>query len=238
MIRLQKFLANAGVASRRKAETLITAGRVAVNGKVVTELGTKVDAATDSIKLDGKTVLSAAPTWIALNKPRGYVSTRHDPHSRPTIYDLLPASLHSLFYVGRLDVDSEGLILLTNVGDVAHMLLHPSFQVSRVYDVIVNGEVLPETVQRLLNGVELEDGLARAESVHLLTPRNPGESRLRMVLREGRKREVRRMMAAVGHKVKRLRRVSYGPVKLGALESGKWRNLTAEETRALPKKGD
>lgn len=233
-VRLQKFLANAGVSSRRKAEELITAGRVRVNGQVVTELGTKVDPGVDKVMVDGRQIESAAPVWIALNKPRGYVSTRSDPQHRPTIYDLLPKNLQSLFYVGRLDVDSEGLILLTNVGDVAHRLLHPSYQVARVYDVLVNGTVGPDTVQRLLHGVELEDGVARAESVKVLAARTPGQSRVRLVLKEGRKREVRRVMQAVGHHVWRLRRVSYGPVKLDKLPPGKWRRLTEAELRALP----
>ncbi len=233
-VRLQKFLANAGVASRRKAEELIEAGRVSVNGTVVQELGTKVDPATDRVLVDGRRIESAGPVWIALHKPRGYVSTRDDPQGRPTIYDLLPQELHTLFYVGRLDVDSEGLILLTNVGDAAHRLLHPSFQVPRVYEVAVNGEVTAAAVQQLLQGVPLEDGTARAESVQLLAARKAGETRLRVLLREGRKREVRRMMGALGHNVRRLKRVSYGPVQLGQLATGKWRPLTQEELRKLP----
>jgi 23S rRNA pseudouridine2605 synthase len=233
-VRLQKFLANAGVSSRRKAEELIEAGRVQVNGNVVTELGTKVDPETDRIVVDGKTIQSAAPVWIALHKPRGYVSTRDDPQGRPTIYDLLPDLLHGLFYVGRLDADSEGLMLLTNVGDAAHKLLHPSFQIARVYDVLVAGKVTEETGRKLMAGVQLDDGIARAESVRLLASRTEGQSRLRLVLREGRKREVRRMMTAVGHSVRRLRRISYGPIKLGELAPGKWRRLTEEELRLLP----
>ena len=234
MIRLQKFLANAGVSSRRKAEELIVAGRVQVNGSVVTELGTKVEPGSDVVVVDGKRIESAEPVWIAFHKPRGYVSTRDDPQGRPTIYDLLPASLHSLFYVGRLDADSEGLMLLTNAGDAAHQLLHPSFQIARVYDAVVSGDATQETVNRLLRGVELDDGPARAESARLLPAHKAGESRLRLTLREGRKREVRRMMSAVGHNVRRLRRISYGPVKLETLPVGKWRKLTEAELRLLP----
>jgi 23S rRNA pseudouridine2605 synthase len=233
MIRLQKFLASAGVASRRKAEELITAGRVSVNGVVIRELGTKVDPASDTVTVDGKAVKSAEQVWIALNKPRGYVSTRDDPQGRPTIYELLPESLHTLFYVGRLDYDSEGLMLLTNAGDAAHKLLHPSFEVSRVYDVLVRGEVEKKTIDHLLRGVELEDGVARALSVELLKSTKPNESRLRLVLKEGKKREIRRMMRALGHEVRRLRRISYGPVKLGNLEPGKWRKLSDAELRSL-----
>ena len=228
MIRLQKFLANAGVASRRKAEELIAAGRVVVNGQVVTELGVKVDPDSDQVAVDGRRIESAELTWIMLHKPRGYVCTRDDPQGRPTIYDLLPESLHSLFYVGRLDVDSEGLLLLTNAGDAAHRLLHPSFRVPRVYDVLVNGAVSEETVHRLQTGVELDDGPARAESVKIL-----GDSRLRLMLREGRKREVRRMLQKIGHKVQRLKRISYGPVELGKLPEGKWRQLSNAEVAKL-----
>lgn len=234
MIRLQKFLANAGVSSRRKAEEIIEAGRVRVNGRVVTELGTKVDPAVDSIEVDGRRIAGAVTQWIAFYKPRRVMSTRHDPKGRTTIYDLLPAGLHSLFYVGRLDYDSEGLMLLTNAGDQAHRLLHPSFEVPRVYDVLVDGAVSDATLQRLRAGVELEDGVARAQSAAVLPEKKPGFSRVRLMLREGRKREVRRMMSAVGHEVRRLRRVSYGPIKLGRLKPGEWRELSAQEIAALP----
>lgn len=233
MIRLQKFLASAGVASRRKAEDLITAGRVSVNGVVVKELGTKVDPDADVVLLDGRRIESAAQVWIKLHKPRRYMSTRNDPEGRPTIYELLPPSLHSLFYVGRLDYDSEGLMLMTNAGDEAHKLLHPSFEVERVYDAIVKGVVNRETVQRLLRGVELEDGLARAESVRLLPSNREDESKVRIALHEGRNREVRRIMSAVGHDVRRLKRISYGPIILGDVAPGKWRRLTDDELLAL-----
>jgi len=236
-VRLQKFLANAGVASRRKSEELITAGRVRVNGTIIKELGTKVDPLADKVLVDGRIVENAQPVWIALNKPRGYVSTREDPQGRPTIYDLLPDTLRTLFYVGRLDIDSEGLILLTNAGDAAHQLLHPSFEVSRVYEVLVDGEVKPGTVRKLLDGVELEDGVARAEAVNVAFARAAGQSVVQLTLREGRKREVRRMMGAVGHSVRRLVRTSYGPVTLEGLEMGKWRELTEAELRAIPTGG-
>lgn len=233
MIRLQKFLANAGIASRRKAEALISAGRVCVNGRIATEPGTKVDPSTDTVQVDGKPIENAAPKWIALNKPRGYVSTRDDPQGRRTIYDLLPRELHSLFYVGRLDYESEGLMLLTNAGDAAHKLLHPSFQVPRVYDVIVRGNVEDATLALLTRGVPLEDGIAKAASARRLPPRRAGESRIRLELREGKKREVRRMMRAAGHEVRRLKRISYGPIELGGLEAGKWRELTDAELALL-----
>ena len=232
-MRLSKFLANSGVASRRKAEELIEAGRVAVNGKVVTEQGTKVDPATDVVTVDRKRIESTEKMWIALHKPRSYMCTRADPQGRKTIYDLLPKELQSLFYVGRLEYDSEGLLLLTNDGDAAHRLLHPSFEVARVYDAIVDGAVTSEVVKKLSSGVELADGIARAESVSVQPGRNEKESRVRLALREGRKREVRRMMSAVGHEVRRLRRVSYGPIKLGRLAAGEWRELTEAELKSL-----
>ena len=233
--RLQKFLANAGVSSRRKAEDLITGGRVKVNGRVVTELGTKIDDTKDVVVVNGKQIKSAETIWIVLHKPRGYVSTRKDPQGRPTVYELLPPALHGLFYVGRLDLDSEGLLLLTNDGDTANRLLHPRYEVERVYEVLVRGEIKPDKIELLLEGVELDDGVATAESVKVLgVARN--EMRLRLSLREGKKREVRRMLWAVGHKVLRLKRISYGPIKLGRLPEGKWRKLTDAELRLLPGK--
>lgn len=232
-MRLQKFLANAGVASRRKAEELITAGKVKVNGKVVTELGTKVDDAKDVVVVSGKEIKSAEPIWIALHKPAGYLSTRKDPEGRPTVYELLPEHLRTLFYVGRLDKDSEGLLLLTNDGDGANRMLHPRYEVERVYEILVRGEVKPDKIEMLLDGVELEDGIATAESVKVLGVKR-NEMRMRLSLREGRKREVRRMLWAVGHKVLQLKRLSYGPIQLGRLPEGKWRKLTEDELRSLP----
>jgi 23S rRNA pseudouridine2605 synthase len=228
VMRLQKFLAGAGVSSRRKAEDLISAGKVKVNGEVVTELGTKIDDAKDVITVSGKKIESAETIWIALHKPRGYLSTRKDPEGRPTVYDLLPPALHTLFYVGRLDLDSEGLLLMTNDGDTANRLLH--------YEVLIRGELKPDRIDRLLEGVELEDGIARAENVKVLgVTRN--EMRLRLALREGKKREVRRMLWAVGHKVLRLKRLSYGPIKLDRLPEGKWRKLSEDELRTLARGG-
>jgi 23S rRNA pseudouridine2605 synthase len=232
-IRLQKLLARAGVASRRGAEGLISAGRVRVNGNVVTVLGTTVDPANDDVRVDGRKVRIAEPVWIVVNKPTGYVTTRRDPQGRPTVYDLLPRGMGRLFHVGRLDAASEGLLLLTNDGDTAHRLLHPRYEVERVYEVEVDGIVSAAARERLLTGVMLEDGTARAHAVRRITPALRGRDRLRMTLREGRNREVRRMLEAVGHEVRRLRRVRYGPVQLAKLASGAWRPLTAAERDAL-----
>jgi 23S rRNA pseudouridine2605 synthase len=231
-VRLQRFLARAGVASRRRAEGLIVAGRVSVNGVVVMELGTRVDAEADRITVDGRPVRTAPTRWLLLNKPVGYVCTRHDPQGRRTIYDLLPAEAATLFTVGRLDADTEGLLLLTNDGDAANRLLHPRYGCRRLYEVEVRGQVEPSVLARLEHGVELEDGRARASEVRSLGTRAE-RTRLRLGIREGRKREVRRMLAAVGHPVLRLRRIEFGPVALGRLAAGAVRELQEDEIRAL-----
>jgi 23S rRNA pseudouridine2605 synthase len=227
-VRLQKFLSQAGVASRRASETLITSGRVSINGTVVTELGVRVQPARDVVHVDGRRIQPAREEWYALHKPRGYMTTRSDPDGRATLYDLLPERLHGLFYVGRLDYDSEGLVLLTNDGDTAHRLLHPSFGIEREYEVELDRTAEAELPAQLEAGVMLEDGAARAQNA-----RRTGAKRLVLTLREGRKREVRRMLTACGHDVRRLRRIRYGPIRLGDLESGAWRALESGELRAL-----
>jgi len=232
-VRLQKLLSRAGLASRRRAEEWIRAGRVRVNGECVTELGVRVDPETDRVEVDGRVVSLPAPAWIVLHKPPGYVTTRRDPRGRPTIYDLLPAAFRGLFHVGRLDADSEGLLLLTNEGDVANRLLHPRYGVDRVYEADVEGRVSAETERQLLRGIELEDGPARARAIERMRAATPGTTRLRITMRDGRKRIVRRMMAAAGHPVRRLKRLSHGPVRLGRLAPGAWRRLSAEEVAAL-----
>lgn len=237
--RLQKYLARSGVASRRGAEDLIRAGRVRVNGAVVREMGVKV-AAGDRVELDGEEVEPERRTWVLLHKPSGYVTTREDPQGRPTVYDLLPARFHPLFHVGRLDLDSEGLLLLTNEGEVANRLMHPSYQVDRVYIVDVVGVPGPETVRRLRMGIELDDGPARAHAVEVVTSQEArgghgaeDHARVRVTMREGRKREVRRLFDAVAHPVRRLVRVRLGPIDLGDLPAGEWRELRPDEVAAL-----
>ncbi|HEY8468577.1 MAG TPA: pseudouridine synthase [Longimicrobiales bacterium] len=232
-IRLQRLLSMAGLASRRQAEELIRAGRVRVNGERVTELGVRVDPAVDRVEVDGRLVEPARPVWIALHKPKGYVTTRRDPQGRPTIYDLLPPTFAGLFHVGRLDADSEGLLLLTNQGEVAHRLLHPRYGVDRVYEVEVAGRVTAATERRILEGIELEDGIARARALERVPGAPPGTTRLRVTMRDGRKRIVRRLLAAAGHPVRRLVRLSHGPVRLGRLRPGAWRRLTPAEVAAL-----
>jgi len=238
-VRLQKYLSRAGVASRRAAEEMIRAGRVRVNGEVVTEMGLKV-VASDRVEVDGLPVREEELVWLMLNKPMGYVSTREDPHGRPTVYHLIPDRYQGLFHVGRLDQDSEGLLLLTNDGDVAHRLMHPSREVDRVYRVDVVGVPTRTTLGRLLGDVELDDGPARVHGIDVIseTASGPGvgasaHARLRVVMREGRKREVRRIFDAVGHPVRRLIRERLGPIALGDLPAGTWRELAPDEVNAL-----
>ncbi len=235
-MRLQKFLSRAGVASRRAAERMIRDGRVRVNGEIVREMGVTVSA-EDTVVVDGREVTREPPVWVMLHKPAGYVTTRDDPRGRPTVYDLLPAEYESLFHVGRLDLDSEGLLLLTNEGGVANRLMHPRYEVDRVYRVEVEGTLSPEERRALLAGVELEDGPARAHGVEVVAgmPVDGGRpgTRVEIVMREGRKREVRRLMDAVGHPVRRLVRERLGPVSLGDLPEGEWRELREREVEAL-----
>lgn len=231
-IRIQKYLSQAGRASRREAERLMLAGRVAVNGEVVRELGSRVVPGRDVVTVDGERVDVAEERWIVLHKPAGVLTTRSDPHGGRTVYDLLPEELHGLSYVGRLDLEAEGLLLLTNDGDTAHGLQHPSGEVEREYWLEAAGTVSDEAVQALLAGVELDDGLARARRIHAVRP-GPVSSELVLVLTEGRKREVRRMLSEVGHPVLRLRRLRYGPVALGDLPRGEWRDLSPDEAEAL-----
>jgi 23S rRNA pseudouridine2605 synthase len=216
---------------------MIRDGRVRVNGEVVREMGVTVEP-EDVVVVDGREVERDPPMWVMLHKPAGYVTTRDDPRGRPTVYDLLPERHGVLFHVGRLDLESEGLLLLTNQGDVANRLMHPSHEVDRVYRVDVEGTLSREERRQLLAGIELEDGVARAHEVEAVaeTPAarggRPG-TRLKVVMREGRKREVRRLLAAVGHPVQRLVRERLGPVSLGDLPAGEWRELNAEEVAAL-----
>jgi pseudouridine synthase len=231
-IRLQKYLSQAGVASRREAERLMLDGRVTVDGETVRELGVRVVPGVHSVTVDGKEVGTARRRWIAFHKPPGVLTTRDDPHGGRTVYDVLPADLASLRYVGRLDRDAEGLLLFTNEGDLAHALQHPSREVERAYWLEVAGAVEPDAVKRLRLGVVLDDGPARARKVEVLEVGDV-TSRLTLVLTEGRKREVRRMLSAVGHPVLRLRRMRFGPIGLGSLERGAWRDLTAAEIEGL-----
>jgi 23S rRNA pseudouridine2605 synthase len=235
-VRLQKYLSRAGVASRREGETLIAEGRVSVDGVVVTEPGTKVVPGAQVVFVDGEPVGLRSLFWIAINKPAGYLTTRKDDRGRPTVYSLLVAGHEGLFHVGRLDRQTEGLLLFTNDGETAHRLMHPSYRIPRCYRVVVEGDAGPAEARRLEEGVALEDGVARAENVLVVPPRRRGRattSEIQLTLREGRKREVRRMMEVLDLPVKRIVRTSFGPVELGSMEPGRWRDLAAEEILAL-----
>ena len=234
-VRLQKALAQAGVASRRAGELLIDEGRVEVNGRVVTEQGTRVDPARDVIKVDGQRIPPVrAHVYLVANKPRGTVSTMDDPQGRPTLTDLLGrrAERSRLFHVGRLDVDTEGLILLTNDGEFAQRMAHPSHEVPKTYVAEVEGPLDHPTLRRLRNGVTLDDGPVTPDKVRLLE-RTSGKSLLQVTLHSGRNRVVRRMFEAVGHPVRRLTRTAIGPVRIGTLRPGQVRDLTGAELGGL-----
>lgn len=232
-IRLQKALAEAGIASRRAAEQMIRAGRVSVNGSIVTELGCKVDPVRDRLAVDGRPVEPRpALVYFMLNKPAGVITTAKDTHGRPTVLELMPASVPRVFPVGRLDADTEGLLLLTNDGELANLLLHPRHHVPKTYVAEVRGSPSAAAVERLRAGVLLDDGWTAPAEVRVLRS-DPGRSVLELVLREGRKRQVRRMLAQVGHPVEHLRRIAFGPLTLGDLPSGKVRSLLAREVEAL-----
>jgi 23S rRNA pseudouridine2605 synthase len=230
--RLQKVLARAGVASRRKAEELIQQGRVTVNRVVVTHLGTKVDPGRDDIRVDGARIrLEAGRVYIVLNKPRGVLSTMQDARGRRALGDLVSVPAR-LYPVGRLDVSSEGLILLTNDGELANLLTHPRYQHEKEYLVLVNGQPSDKTLEAWQRGVMLDDKPTAPARVAVLGTQ--GDSTLlRITMREGRKRQIRRVAALLGHPVRELKRVRLGPLQLGVLETGQWRYLTTKEIRDL-----
>jgi 23S rRNA pseudouridine2605 synthase len=234
-VRLQKVLAAAGVASRRVSEQLIVAGRVQVNGKVVTELGNRIDPTTDLVAVDGVAVqLDPAKRYYMLNKPRGVVSSMRDEQGRPDLTTFTADLEERVFNVGRLDAETSGLLVLTNDGDLAHVLAHPSFGVTKVYIAKVEGRVTAQTVGRLTKGIDLEDGPIAADKARLLsTAEDGGHSLVELTLHSGRNRIVRRMLAAVGHPVVELVRRSFGPLHLGTLPAGRTRELTKVERGAL-----
>ncbi|MCW2803659.1 MAG: rRNA synthase [Propionibacteriaceae bacterium] len=232
-VRLQKVLAAAGIASRRASEILIDEGRVEVNGKVVTEQGVRVDPERDVVRVDGSRIPPPRRhVYAVFNKPRGVVSTMDDPEGRPTLAEYLVGRKDRLFHVGRLDTDTEGLLILTNDGDFAHKLAHPSFEVPKTYLAEVSGVISPATLKRLKSGITLEDGPITPTAVKLVSV-SGDRSMVRITLTEGRNRIVRRTMEAVGHPVRRLSRIGIGPVRLGNLAVGTLRDLTREELGAL-----
>jgi 23S rRNA pseudouridine2605 synthase len=230
--RLQKVLALAGVASRRECEELIREGRVEVDRKVVTELGTRVDPVQQEIRVDGETLLRPKLVYFAVNKPTSVVATARDPAGRTRVTDLMPPNTPRVFCVGRLDMASEGLIIVTNDGDLANGLTHPSHGVEKVYHVQVAGKVEQEVLGQLHRGIHLAEGFAHVKHVRIKS-RGKQSTILEMVLDEGRNREVRRLLARVGHKVQRLKRIAVGPVRLGDLPAGAVRPLTKKEVESL-----
>lgn len=233
LVRLQKYLAQSGVASRRKCEELMLEGLVEVDGEVVTRLGTKIDPATAVVRVDGKRLPPISPhVYLVLNKPRGVVSTMSDPEGRTTLQDLVDDRPERLFHVGRLDTDTSGLILLTNDGDFAHRMAHPSYEVDKTYVAEVEGEVTRATLASLLEGVTLEDGPVSVSRTKIVSY-GKGKTIVELVIHEGRNRIVRRLLDHVGHPVRRLTRTAIGPVALGRLGSGEIRDLTLDELGAL-----
>ena len=235
--RIQKILAKAGVASRREAERMILEGRIRVNGKVVDTLGFKADPSKDHIRVDGKRIFHFEPkVTLVLNKPRGVVCTVRDPEGRKTVMDILQKVKKRVYPIGRLDYDAEGLLLLTNDGDLAYLLSHPKFSVPKTYLVKVSGLLEEKVLSRLKRGVVLEEGKAKAESIFMLrqTEKNCW---LRVVVTEGRHHLIKRMMAAIGHPVLKLKRIGFGPIRLGDLPVGQLRYLTPEETAKLTTMG-
>lgn len=244
-MRLQKFLARAGVASRRGSEDLMTAGRVTVNGRVAVELGTKVDPAADVVEVDGRRVgLADGKAYLVLNKPADVLTTMDDPHGRPTVVPLVPVDrFPGLFPVGRLDRDTTGVLLFTTDGDLAARLLHPSSHVTKVYHALVDGLLSARDLDELRCGVELDDGPTAPARCRVLGPEEAARSRcgrpgrfetlVELAIHEGRKRQVKRMLSAVGHPVLRLDRVRFGPLGADGLEPGAWRLLATGEVEAL-----
>jgi 23S rRNA pseudouridine2605 synthase len=230
--RLQKLLSAAGIASRREAEQLIVEGRVEVDGEVVRELGTRVDRMRQEVKVDGEPLPRPRLAYFAVHKPVGIVSTMNDPSGRPRVIDLLPPSLGRLYNVGRLDLGSEGLILVTNDGELANRLTHPRHGVEKTYQVEVAGTPEREVLAQLEKGVYLAEGKAKVVSARIKSRRKQS-TLLEIVLAEGRNREIRRILARMGHKVLRLVRIAVGPVRLGDMPAGAYRRLTPEEVAKL-----
>ncbi len=232
-VRLQKVLAAAGLGSRRACEILIAEGRVSVDGEVVREQGRRVDPERAVIRVDTMRInTTTGMVYLALNKPRGMVTAMSDPEGRPSVGDLVASRKERLFHVGRLDAETEGLLLLTNDGELAHRLSHPSFEVPKTYLAEVLGPVARDVGRRLREGVELEDGMVRVDSFRLVDS-NANRVLLEIVLHEGRKHVVRRALAEVGHPVQRLVRTAIGPVRVGDQRAGKLRPLTRDELAGL-----
>jgi 23S rRNA pseudouridine2605 synthase len=226
-LRLNRFLAAAGLGSRRHCDELIAAGQVTINGKTCTDFSAQ-PGARDHVKVNGKLVHVALPFTIMLHKPAGFVSTRRDPHARDTVFDLLPAKFSRLFNIGRLDAQTEGLLLLTNDGELAQRLTHPRYKIEKEYEVTLDRPWDALLAPKLMRGIFLDDRRAKIVQLHSISP-----THLRVVLRQGINRQIRRMFEAVGYRVKRLVRIRIGAVRLGDLPRGHWRTLTKRELEYL-----
>jgi 23S rRNA pseudouridine2605 synthase len=235
--RLQKILSQAGVASRRLAEELIVQGRVQINGRTVTELGTKADPGGDEIKVDGRRIhAQKRKRYILLHKPRGYITSRSDPEGRPTVMDLLRGVKEYIYPVGRLDYDSEGLLLLTNDGDLATRLTHPRHEIDKVYHARVRGVPDDHALERLAKGVTIDGRRTAPARVRLVDPpqaRGGDQTTVELAIHEGRQRQVRKMFDAIGHPVVKLKRVRIGPIEDPDIPPGHWRDLTPQEVQRL-----
>jgi 23S rRNA pseudouridine2605 synthase len=231
-VRLNRFLAAAGVGSRRRCDELIAAGRVTINGKVCTDFSAQ-PTLRDHVKVDGKLAHAGPPLTIMLHKPAGFVSTRKDAHARDTIFDLLPQKFARLFNIGRLDAQTQGLILLTNDGDLALRLTHPRYKIEKEYEVTLDRSWDPALAPKLSKGIFLDGKRARIERLHSIT-----STRLRVVLRQGINRQIRRMFEAVGYRIKHLLRIRIGNLRLGDLPRGHWRPLTKREVESLSPRHD
>jgi 23S rRNA pseudouridine2605 synthase len=225
-------LAAAGLGSRRQCEELITTGRVEIDRKVVTELGSRVEAATQEIRVDGQPLPRTKMVYYAVNKPAGVVSTNSDPSGRPRVIDMVQAGDVRLFTIGRLDLSSEGLILVTNDGELANLLTHPRYGVEKTYRVQVAGRPTSEILMKLRRGVHLAEGVAKVDRVEIKS-HHKESTMLEIVLREGKNREIRRILARLGHKVMKLARIAVGPIRLGEMPVGSVRKLSKEELTAL-----
>lgn len=233
MLRLQKYLAEAGIASRRASEELITAGRVTVNGKTAT-LGMSVDPDTDTVLFDGKPVKQEEELiTIMLYKPKGVVSTSDDPQGRTTVQEYVKDIPARLYNVGRLDINSEGLLLMTNDGELAHRMTHPKFSVAKTYYAICDGKLQPSEIASLVNGITLDDGMTAPAQVRQVRPTSNGDTSFLITIHEGKNRQIRRMLEAIGHRTLRLKRERFGPLQLGELKPGETRRLTQDEMRSL-----
>ena len=230
--RLQKILAAAGFGSRRECEELITDGRVDIDGRTVTELGVKADPLTQRIRVDGEALPKMRPVYLAVHKPKGFLCTHRDQEGRRRVIDLIPPSFGRVFPIGRLDLHSEGLILLTNDGALAEHLAHPRYEVAKKYQVQVAGLVDPDLVRQLKKGIHIAEGVVQADDV-CVKSRHKLSSVLEIILKEGKNREIRRMLARLGHKVMSLRRVAIGPIKLGDMPAGAFRPLSKQEVASL-----